>query len=98
MRQRSAICTNATQDIKSVSFRFISEIPGIQNGWDANYIKSMDYAKNFLKGSIENTWASVDEPYNQLPAGNTEGKKKKKTTLLKEEIVGEFDRFFSCES
>lgn len=51
----------------------------------------MDYAKKFLKGSIEHLWASVEVPYNQPPAGNTD----EKTTLLEEENVVEFDQNYS---
>lgn len=54
----------------------------------------MDYAKKFLKGSIEHLWASVEVPYNQPPAGNTD----EKTTLLEEENVVEFDQNYSWKS
>lgn len=58
---------------------------------DAIYFTFMDYAKKFLKGSIEHLWASVEVPYNQPPAGNTD----EKTTLLEEENVVEFDQNYS---
>lgn len=61
---------------------------------DANYVKFKDYAKKFLKGSIENQYASVEKPYNQPPAGNSD----EKTSLLEEENVVEFDQNYSWKS